>query len=219
MKEDNSSGGQVWVDSDKWGPFQGHLLHTSYGTCKLFEVFVQRDGDRFQGGVMPFPLSFDSGIMRARFHPRDGQLYVCGLKGWGTASKSDGCFSRVRYTGQPAHLPVDLRVSKDTIAVTFTAPLDRKTVTPAAVDVQQWNYHYSKDYGSKDYSVANPDKVGRDSVLVQSITLSVDGKTVALTIPGLKPVHQMMIAFKGLHAADGSDVEATIYNTINYIPE
>jgi hypothetical protein len=29
----------------------------------------------------------------------------------------------------------------------------------------------------------------------------------------------MMIAFRGLRAADGSAVEATNYNTINYIPE
>ena len=30
---DNSSGGAVWVTSDRWGPFKDRLLHLSYGTC------------------------------------------------------------------------------------------------------------------------------------------------------------------------------------------
>ena len=33
---DNSSGGQVWVTSDKWGPLKGQLLHLSYGRVSLF---------------------------------------------------------------------------------------------------------------------------------------------------------------------------------------
>ena len=38
---DNSSGGQVWVAGDKWGPFKGDLLHMSYGRCKLLKVFKE----------------------------------------------------------------------------------------------------------------------------------------------------------------------------------
>ena len=38
--------------------------------------------------------------MRARFNAADGQLYVCGLKGWQTRATKDGIFQRVRYTGK-----------------------------------------------------------------------------------------------------------------------
>src|SRR5262245_41115245 len=87
MSMDNSSGGQAWVPSDKWGPFKGHLLHTSYGKATLFHVLMETIDGQVQGGVWQFPLKFDSGIMRARFHPRDGQLYLSGLKGWQTRSE------------------------------------------------------------------------------------------------------------------------------------
>src|SRR5690606_7144046 len=38
---DNSSGSQVWVTSDRFGPLQGSLLHLSYGTCSVFLVLPQ----------------------------------------------------------------------------------------------------------------------------------------------------------------------------------
>ena len=77
---DNSSGGQVWVTSDKWGPFMGDMLHMSYGSCSLFKVMKEEVGGQVQGGAVRFPLNFESGIMRARFSPRDGQLYATGLR-------------------------------------------------------------------------------------------------------------------------------------------
>ena len=59
---------------------------------------------------MPLPGEFLSGAHRGRFNPKDGQLYLCGLKGWGTKAKSDGCFHRVRYTGKSVTMPTGLRV-------------------------------------------------------------------------------------------------------------
>ncbi len=55
---------------------------------------------RPQGGIVRFPLKFDTGIMRARFNPADGQLYVAGLRGWQTDAGHDGALQRVRYTGK-----------------------------------------------------------------------------------------------------------------------
>ncbi|HKQ37224.1 MAG TPA: DUF6797 domain-containing protein, partial [Verrucomicrobiae bacterium] len=107
---DNSSGGQIWVTSDKWGPFEGQLLHTSYGKSSLFLVMMERDRDRAQGGTVQFPLKFETGIMRGRFHPIDGQLYLCGLKGWQTSGARDGALHRVRYTGGKVHMPSALHV-------------------------------------------------------------------------------------------------------------
>lgn len=215
--QDNSSGGQAWITSDTWGPFQGGLVHTAYGSSKLFNVFVQRDGDRFQGGITAFALDFDSGIMRARFHPNDGQLYVCGLKGWGSNAKADGCFHRVRYTGKKVYVSKDLRVKKDAIDITFTQPVDKTSAR--YVKVEQWTYvWWSENYGSKDFSVKHPGKVGRDPVEVKEVSVSADGKTLTLHIPELRPVMQMGIYLHGLRATDGQPMKTVIYNTINYVP-
>ncbi|PYI83411.1 MAG: heme-binding protein, partial [Verrucomicrobia bacterium] len=207
MTMDNSSGGQAWVTSDKWGPFKGHLLHTSYGKATLFHVLMEQVDGQAQGGVWQFPLKFDSGIMRARFHPRDGQLYVSGLKGWQTAGARDAALQRVRYTGKPVNAPLELHAKKNGLQITFTEPLDK---APAIDDqnyaIEQWNYRWT-----------DPAQVGHDPVAVKSITLSADAKTVFLEIPDLKPVMQMKIKFS-IQAADGSPIKQEIYNTINRLP-
>jgi glucose/arabinose dehydrogenase len=174
--QDNSSGGQVWVPSDQWGPLQGHLLHTSYGTASLFHVLTQTVDGVVQGGVVQFPLKFATGIMRARFNPADGRLYVCGLRGWQTAGVRDGALQRVRATGKPFHTVSEMKVVKEGIQLTFTEPLDPETAgDPGSYAVQQWNYDYSAKYGSPDLSVADPKKKGRDTLEVSAARLSADG--------------------------------------------
>jgi hypothetical protein len=108
---DNSSGGQVWVTSPKWGPLQGRLLHMSYGQSSLYEVLTQEVDGVVQGGVARIPLKFATGLMRARFAPHDGELYVAGQRGWQTNGTEDGAIQRVRYTGKPHFSPKALRVT------------------------------------------------------------------------------------------------------------
>ncbi|HTD68141.1 MAG TPA: DUF6797 domain-containing protein, partial [Candidatus Limnocylindria bacterium] len=217
---DNSSGGQVWVTSERWpAALNGHLLHTSYGMAALFDVLLETVDGVAQGGVVKLPLNFDSGIQRARFNPRDGQLYVAGLKGWQTKGVKDGALQRVRYTGQPLRMPTELHVRAQGIELAFSNALDRG----AAEDLQnysleQWNYRWTEKYGSDDFSVIDPEKKGRDPVTVRSAKLSPDRKRVLLEITGLKPVMQMKIKFN-LKAADGAPVDWEIYNTINRVPK
>ncbi len=67
-------------DQRRWGPLKGAFLHTSYGASSLYLVMPEIVNEKLQGATYKFPLKFASGIMRARFNPKDGQLYVCGLK-------------------------------------------------------------------------------------------------------------------------------------------
>jgi hypothetical protein len=212
---DTSSGGQAFVTTDRWGPFKGSIVHTSYGKAALFIVLYEVVDGVAQGGVWPIPLRFESGIQRARFNPGDGQLYVAGLRGWQSGGSKDGCFQRVRYTGGPVFSPTALRATAKGIYLTFATKLD----PPAAgdvgnFDVEQWNYRWTADYGSADYSVENPAKKGRDTVEIESVKLQADGQTVFLSIPAIKPVMQMGISYQ-LKSADGKKVDGAVYNTIN----
>ena len=218
METDNSAGSQVWATSDRWGPLGGRMLHLSYGKCRLYAVMMEEVNGVMQGGVVGFPFKFVSGGMRGAFNPADGQLYVVGMKGWQTDANLDGCLHRVRYTGKAANMPLDLRVLKDGVAITFTEPLDAASAgDPDGYAVEWFNVKRTKGYGSKEYTISDPEKVGREPVDVTNVEVSSDRKTVTMKIPEIRPVTNMIIAFK-IKSADGVVIEHEIANTINEVP-
>lgn len=215
---DNSAGDPVWVPHGQWGPLQDKLLLTSYGKASLSLVMTENIGSVRQGGVVAFPLRFQSGLIRARFNPYDQNLYVCGLSVWQTAGVRPGGFYRVRYTGNPLHLPIDLKVQRNGIQLAFAEPLDSKTALDlGSFRVEQWNYRWVETYGSPHYSVKDPDKTGHDDVPIHAVALSSDGRSVTMRTDPLQPVMQMHISYD-LQAADGTRLRQDIYNTINALP-
>ena len=216
---DNSGGGQIWVTSDKWGPFKGELLHESYGRSSLFLVMKEPiAGGRMQGGVVRFPLKFTSSVMRAKFNPKDGQLYVAGLSEWqSNASRITG-FDRVRYTGKTVYTVRDVKAVPGGVTLTFSEPLD-----PASVgDLQnwsgkRWNYERAEHYGSPEFQVKNPQKQGREPLDITSAKLSVDGRSVTLGITDFKPVMQQAIKWD-LKAKDGTPIAQEIQHTVHVVP-
>ncbi|HIA18618.1 MAG TPA: c-type cytochrome, partial [Planctomycetaceae bacterium] len=218
---DNSGGGQVWVESKRWGPLDGQMLHLSYGQCRLLLTLMEEVNGVYQGGSIKFPTvpdDFESGIMRGRFNPHDGQLYVSGLRGWQTRAVRDGCFQRLRYTGGPVHLPTAVRTYKNGIKLTFPESLDREMAEN--VDnyfVEQWNYRWTAQYGSPDFSVKNPQQQGRDEVPVVSATLMDGGQAIFLEMPGRQPVNQISISWL-LDSTSGEHVRGRYAHTINVDP-
>ena len=216
---DNSGGGQVWVNSDKWGPFSKHLLHMSYGQCALYLVMHEEAGNgQMQGGVVRFPVKFASSAMRARFNSKDGQLYVAGLQGWQTKAVKISGFDRVRYTGKPVHSIEAIKYTPKGLRLTFTHALDAKEAADAEnFSARRWNYLRSSNYGSGTYEVKNPEKKGREKVAVQSARLLPDGRTVEIDIEDFRPVNQLEIKFK-LKAKDGTEINQEFQCSVNVVP-
>ena len=215
---DNSTGGQVWVPDELWGPLQGQLLTLSFGRCAILLTLRDHVNGVTQGGNVPLDLHFESGLMRGRFHPHDGQLYVSGLKGWVSNAIRDGCLQRVRYTGQPLNQPTKLEVFDNGLALKFTDPLHRPTVQDIDnYHLEQWNYRYSPAYGSDEYRASQPQKPGRDEVELQSASLADDGRTVLLEIADLRPVMQMKVSYT-LQSSSGTPIQNSVYHTINVVP-
>jgi hypothetical protein len=232
MTFDNSSSGGVWQqDNGKWGPFGGHLLHMSFGTSSLFAVMTEPvsgvagagaasafQNPGFQSAIVKFPLRFESGLMRGRFNPADGQLYVVGMKGWQTNAAKDGCFQRVRYTGKTVAMPAAIHIAKDTIQLTFPSPLDRASVEDSqAYSVEQWNYEWWSTYGSPDLSPSQPGKKGRDQLDVSQAVLSADGKVLTLSVPNLRNTMETLVK-STLKLADGTEAKLELAATIYSIP-
>ncbi|MBX3731556.1 MAG: hypothetical protein KF791_03065 [Verrucomicrobiae bacterium] len=216
---DNSGGGQIWVTSDRWGPYQGELLHQSYGKSSLFLVMRQElPNGRQQAAATRFPLRFTSSVMRGRWGPADGQLYIAGLSEWQSNAARQTGFDRVRYTGKPVYSVSGVRVVPGGVELTFTQPLDKAS----AEDLEnwsgkRWNYVRSEGYGSPEVSVADPSKKGRDTINISGARLGADGRTVTLTIEDLRPVMQQSLKWD-LEAADGTRVSQEIQQTIHEVP-
>ncbi len=216
MNMDNSSGGEGWVSGDKWGPFDGQLLHTSYGKATFFICYYEEVGGKMQGGAVKLPLSFVSGVMRIRQSPSDGQIYVVGMRGWQTDAAQPGAFQRVRWTGKSANLPKVIKTLKDAIAITFTDALSKDSATADNLAIKAWNYKWTEEYGSPELKPSTG-KEGHDVIVPSAVTLSADGKTLTIGLPGLKPVDQLKIKYK-LETAAGETASNEIYYTINAVP-
>ena len=193
------------------------MLHLSYGHCLLYGVTMETVDGVAQGAVVKFPFKFPSGIMRGRFGPKDGQLYVSGLNVWQSDAAKFGCFSRVRYTGAAVTMPVELHALNDGVALQFTNALDAASATDVQnYDITRWNYKWTGAYGSPDFKVSDGSQ-GKDAVPVEKAVLSPDKKTLTLTLPGMQPAMTMRLKFK-IQSADGKPVEQEIHATIHRVP-
>ena len=214
---DNSSGSQVWVPRDQWGPFAGQMLHLLWGRCGMMLVLRDTVAGVKQGAVVPLPAKFLSGPNRGSFNARDGHLYIAGSTGWQTSAVKDGALQRVRYTGKPVCLPVAWRAHSNGVTLTFSQPLDRAAAEDAgSYAIRQWNYRYAEAYGSKDWSIVDPKKEGRDDVGVKSARLLSDGRSVFLETAPLQPVMQMEIRYS-LNAGDGAAMRSQLWMTLNQL--
>jgi hypothetical protein len=216
----NSAGGHSWVPEGTWGPLGGQLLHLSYGRCRMAYVMpVQQVGESLQTGAIDLGVKFLSGIFRGRFHPVDHHFYCCGLNGWQTAAVRDGCLQRVRRTDKPLLLPLQLAAHQNGVLIQFSDVLDPATAGEVSrYGFSQWNYRYSGEYGSKQWSVSQPSREGMDTLRVTKATLQSDGRSVFVEINGLRPAMQCQLTFD-LRTKEGTPLNGDVYHTIYRLAE
>jgi len=212
---DNSSSSQVWVPNDAWGALGGHMLHLLWGRCTMALVLRDVVDGQSQGAAVPLPGKFLSGPMRGTFSPKDGHLYIAGSTGWQTSATKDGCLQRVRRTSTVTRTPIAWHAHRNGLKLTFAEPLDKSPAEdPGSYALHQWNYRYAAQYGSKDWSVVDPNKEGRDEVTIRSAKVLPDGKSVFIETAELKPVMQMELRYN-LPFANGSSAAGPLYLTLN----
>ncbi|HUF60925.1 MAG TPA: DUF6797 domain-containing protein [Verrucomicrobiales bacterium] len=207
---DRSPAELVWVEGDAWGPLNGSLLNLSYGYGKVYVVPHETIGGVAQGGMCELPIpQFPTGVMRGRFHPADGQLYLSGLFAWGGNQTEAGGFYRLRYTGEPVCLPTGLRARQGRMELVFSEDLD-----PAAVKelerfaVKVWDLRRSAGYGSPH--------LNERALALDAVTLAEDGRTLTLGLPGLAPTWGMEIVWR-VRTRSGREAQGVLHNTIHVL--
>lgn len=218
---DNSSGGQTIVPANTWGPLQEQLLHFSFGMGSWFTILRDEVDGQVQGAVLPMTGDFLSGVHRGRFSPVDHHLYASGQQGWVSFTPEDGCFQRVRYTGDTFQIATDFHVHENGLRITFTQPVNPVVVTNTRNNFAQcWNYRYSGAYGSPELSPSHPGVLGHDPLRIASAHVLPDGRSIFLEIPDLQPVNQLHLRLHVNHnddylvcnpAGSGHDLFVTVH--------
>ncbi len=209
-ERDRSPSELLWVDSEKWGPLNGKLLNFSYGYGKVYLVPFEKIDGQVQGGIVELPLPrFATGVMRGRFNPEDGHLYLCGLSAWGSTQPQLGGLYRIRKTETPVNLPVGIQAQKDGVLLTFTEKLDESSVHELSnYTVATWDLLRSRKYGSKHYN--------EKELAVSAVELGPDKKSLKLKLPEIEPTWVMEIQYR-LESEQGETVEGLIQNTIHQL--
>jgi putative heme-binding domain-containing protein len=218
---DNSSGGQIFAGDDSFGPLHGRMLHTSFGKGWLSYLMTQEVHGDSQAAIIKLPFDFQTGIMRGRTNPTDGQVYATGLQGWNGGGRTGLLgqgVQRLRYTGKPYRMVTNCQVESDGLRVAFNFALDDATARDVdSYKARQWNYLRQKSYGSDQYSPSTGKK-GFDKLNIISVDIHEDGKSVLLRVPNLRPVDQVHLTVN-LEAEDGAEFAEEIYWTINRVPK
>lgn len=206
---DRSPAELMWINNEAWGPLNGSLLNLSYGYGKVYVVPHENVDGQMQGGMCQLPIpQFPTGTARGRINAHDDGLYLSGMFAWGSSQQAqEGGFYRLRYTGQPANMPVGLNAAGQELKITFTDPIERSSASDVeSYKIKVWSLRRTANYGSKHYN--------EHEIEVAAARLADDGKTVSLTIPELAATWSMEIKCR-LKSATGEDFERVIHNTIH----
>ena len=208
QRYDRSPAELLWADSDRWGPLGGHLLSFSYGYGRVFLVMPQVIGDQRQGAIVELPLpEFPTGIMRGRFNPGDGQLYVAGMSAWATNQMiQTGGLYRIRYAGGPVRMPVAFKALTGALEITFAESLDHTVaMDPDRYTVNAWDLERTRRYGSE--------RINERTLDVTAVSVLSD-RTVRLEVPSLAPTWILEVLYDFTNASDGSfegAIQSTVY--------
>ena len=208
---DRSPAELLWVPQNSaWKPIAGNLLNLSYGYGQVYVVPHEIVNGQAQGGMCALPIPRnETGIMRGRFSPSDGQLYTCGLFSWAGSQQKPGGFYRIRYTGKPVHLPTHINAKGKSLALTFSGALDRESARNADnYAIKAWDLKRTKNYGSRHYN--------ERELSINNVDVSDDGSRVTLTLPDLAPTWGMSIRYE-LKGKSGDSFEGEIHNSIHQL--
>ena len=215
----NASGlSQVWLFDAKMGPLNGRLLHIGFNRPELFQVLLNTRSPRTQATVVSVTRQFSFPLLNGSVNPLDGQLYIAGFQivGWGNVSDTPAGFARIRYTGSPATLPSEVVPMAQGVLIRFDQNLDpHRARDPKNYELQSWHYRRSFNYGSPQFK--DDGTPGQDPLPVSAAYLSLDGRSVFVAVPNMRPVMQLKISWS-ISTPAGQDVRDDAYTTVYELP-
>ncbi len=204
----------IWdTTNGKFGPFAGQCFVGDQTKSMVMRVALEKVDGIFQGVCFPFRSGLQCGVNRLAFGP-DGSLYVGQTnRGWGSVGGKPYGLQRISYNGSVPFEMHSMKVTKEGFDLTFTHPVDPKTVSqPAAYSLKSFTYVYTSQYGYPE-----TDTQGEK---VEVLGVSADGKTVRLAVPDRHIGRVYDWKLNEVKSASGEELlHAEAYYTLNAIPK
>jgi hypothetical protein len=206
-----SAAGHVWLDGSRLTTLEGSLLHLSYFRPDAFRVYLAEDGA--DAAAVALRLGVPIPLLKGSVRRADGTLFLTGFQIWGTDAKQRAGLVRVRQGKGADTTPTALASSAEGITLTFSIPIDPATLRPESFAAARWHYRRSRQYGSAHY-LANGTP-GEESLAVESVQITADGRAVFLKIAAMTPVPQLQLAWNLTAAGSGHPITGTASMTIH----
>ncbi|MFH9954088.1 lectin [Streptomyces roseolus] len=198
------------------GPFAGQMLFGDVTYGGIQRGFLEKVGGEYQGAVFRFTQGLEAGVTRISVGP-DGALYAGGLGAggnWGQEGKLTYGLQKLTPNGSSSFDIRAMRAVPGGFALEYTQPLSTATAADLVgrYKIKQWRYVPTADYGGP--------KVDEETLTAQSATLSADGRTVTLAIPGLKADRVVHVRSpRPFSSAGGESLWSTeAWYTLNRLP-
>jgi glucose/arabinose dehydrogenase len=213
-KMGKSPAGMIWDTTDgKFGPFAGQLFVTDQHHASLMRVALEEVDGHWQGACFPFREGFQCGALRVAWG-QDSSLFVGETnRGWGSRGTKTEGIERLVWTGK---LPFEVHSMLATprgFRLNFTQPVDPETAgKPDSYQLSSYTYLLHSPYGSPE--------VDTKQLKVSEVQLGKDGRSVELSIPGLRAGYVHELHATGVRSKGGDPLlHAEAYYTLINIPK
>lgn len=210
--QDTSSSSELWMVGEGMGPWNGRLLHLSYGTARVFLITPDLDAPVAQGAVIPLDLKTDLPLLHARMNLRGDAVFLAGLQIYGTRATTNWSLGRLRPGKTEIVTALAARSCADGVVLEFASPLDPAALGPEKIIARAWNYQRSSAYGSGRYALDGG--AGVTPWGVAQTVLSADRKSVFVHLPKLPAAAQLEVRHD-FRLASGAAARGVVYFTIN----
>ena len=197
----------------RFGPFTEQLFVGDFTSSSLFRVDLESVKGQYQGACFRFRTGLQCAAMRLAWG-EDGSMFIGQTnRGWNSLGTSPFGLQRLIFTGKIPFAIQTMRAMSDGFELTFTQPVDLKTLRAAnGVKMQSYTHHYRPAYGSPEIDVITLD--------VSRIRSTDDNRTVFLAVSPLRSgyIHELTLAH--VTSMSGAPLlHDTAYYTLNQIPD
>ena len=208
-----SAASQVWLTDAKMGPLTDALINIGYYRPELLLVLLNQREPEIQAAVVSLTRDLEFAPLNGVVNPVDGQLYVIGFQIWGTEAKQISGLARVRHTGAPSTLPLEVVPMDHGVLLRFEVALDPATATNTGnFSAERWMYKRTANYGSPHFKLDGTP--GHETIIPASAYLSKDARCVFLGLPDMQRVMQMRVGWT-LPTQIGAASEHNAYFTVH----